>query len=147
VPERLPAPLYRPANRVREGWGVERAGVRVLLGNLPPVMAIGLARILTEDGAEVIGDERHPSALVTAAERLRPEVVVLDAGAEGAQQLAARVQRVSPATKVILCGSGEDSLDVLDPGAADGLRRVDIDASEGLRLELAATQEAPWAGG
>ena len=147
MPERLPAPLYRPANRVREGWGVERAGVRVLLGNLPPVMAIGLARILTEDGAEVIGDERHPSALVTPAERLRPEVVVLDAGAEGAQQLAARVQRVSPATKVILCGSGEDSLDVLDPGAADGLRRVDIDASEGLRLELAATQEAPWAGG
>jgi len=126
---------------------VERAGVRVLLGNLPPVMAIGLARILIEDGADVIGDERHPSALVTATDRLRPEVVVLDVGAEGAQQLAAHVQRVSPGTKVVLCGSGEDSIDVLDPGAANGSRRVDIDASEGLRLELAATQEAPRPGG
>jgi DNA-binding NarL/FixJ family response regulator len=122
---------------------VERVGVRVLLGNLPPVMAIGLARILTEDGADVIGDERHPSALVTAADRLRPDVVVLDVGADGAQELAVHVQRVSPGTKVVLCGSGEDAIDVLDPGAADGPRRVEIDAAEGLRLELAATEEAP----
>ena len=32
---------------------------RVLLGNLSPIMVIGMARVLTEDGAEVIGQYRQ----------------------------------------------------------------------------------------
>jgi hypothetical protein len=46
------------------------------------------------------------------------------------------VQRVSPETKVILCDSDQDGMEVLDPGA-DVLRRVE---AEGLRMELATSR-------
>jgi hypothetical protein len=46
------------------------------------------------------------------------------------------VQRVSPETKVILCDSDEDGMEVLDPGA-DTLRRVD---AENLQSELATSR-------
>jgi len=109
---------------------------RVLLGNLGPIMVIGMARLLSEDGAEVIGQERHPAGIVSAAGRLRPDVVVLDLNSDGSRELGTRVQRVSPETKVILCDNDQDGLEVLDPGA-DSLRRVD---AEGLRLELATSR-------
>jgi DNA-binding NarL/FixJ family response regulator len=111
---------------------------RVLLGNLTPIMVIGMARLLSEEGAEVIGQERHPSSIVSTAGRLRPDVVVLDLNTEGSRELCSRVQRVSPETRVILCDSDEDGMEVLDPGA-DDLRRVD---AEGLRLELATSRSS-----
>src|SRR5436305_15230105 len=91
---------------------------RVLLGNLDPIMVIGMARVLAEDGAEVIGQERHPSQIVRSAGRMRPDVVVLDINEEGSRALGARVQRASPATKVILWDRDEAAMEVLDPGAA-----------------------------
>jgi DNA-binding NarL/FixJ family response regulator len=109
---------------------------RVLLGNLGPIMVIGMARLLSEDGAEVIGQEKHPSGIVSAAGRMRPDVVVLDLNTEGSRELSSRVQRVSPETKVILCDSDQDGMEVLDSGA-DSLRRVD---AGGLRLELATSR-------
>lgn len=111
---------------------------RVLLGNLSPIMVIGMARLLSEEGAEVIGQERHPSSIVSTAGRLRPDVVVLDLNTEGSRELSSRVQRVSPETRVILCDSDEDGMEVLDAGA-DDLRRVD---AEGLRLELATSRSS-----
>jgi DNA-binding NarL/FixJ family response regulator len=111
---------------------------RVLLGNLSPIMVIGMARLLSEEGAEVIGQERHPSRIVSTAGRLRPDVVVLDLNKEGSRELSSRVQRVSPETRVILCDSDEDGMEVLDAGA-DDLRRVD---AEGLRLELATSRSS-----
>ena len=109
---------------------------RVLLGNLGPIMLIGMARLLDEEGAEVIGQEKHPSSIVSAAGRLRPDVVVLDLNAEGSRELGSRVQGVSPETKVILCDSDEDGMEVLDPGA-ELLRRVD---AGGLQFELATSR-------
>ena len=109
---------------------------RVLLGNLGPIMIIGMAQVLAEDGAEVIGQEKHPSSIVTAAGRMRPDVVVLDLNTEGSRELGSRVQRVSPETKVILCDSDQDGMEVLDPGA-ESLRRVE---AEGLRMELATSR-------
>jgi DNA-binding NarL/FixJ family response regulator len=109
---------------------------RVLLGNLGPIMLIGMARLLGEDGAEVIGQEKHPAGILSAAGRMRPDVVVLDLNTEGSRELSSRVQRVSPETKVILCDSDEDGMEVLDPGT-DSLRRV---AAGGLRLELATSR-------
>jgi DNA-binding NarL/FixJ family response regulator len=109
---------------------------RVLLGNLGPIMVLGMARLLSEDGAEVIGQEKHPSSIVSAAGRMLPDVVVLELNTEGSRELSSRVQRVSPETKVILCDSDEDGMEVLDPGA-DSLRRVD---AGGLRLELATSR-------
>ena len=109
---------------------------RVLLGNLAPIMVIGMARLLAEEGAEVIGQERHPAKIVSAAGETRPDIVVLDLTTEGARELGGRVQSVSPETQVILCDSGEGALEVLDPGATSA-RRVAVDGSEGLRMELA----------
>jgi DNA-binding NarL/FixJ family response regulator len=122
---------------IGDGRAVDNdAAPRVLLGNLGPIMVIGMARLLSEDGAEVIGQERHPSSIVSAAGEMRPDVVVLDLNTEGSRELSSRVQRVSPETKVFLCDSGEDGMEVLDPGA-DSLRRVE---AEGLRLELATSR-------
>src|SRR3954463_10420634 len=99
-------------------------------------MVIGMARLLSEDGADVIGQERHPAGIVSAAGRLRPDVVVLDLNMDGSRELGARVRRVSPETKVILCDSIEDGREVLD-AVADSLRRVD---AEGLQSELATSR-------
>jgi DNA-binding NarL/FixJ family response regulator len=113
---------------------------RVLLGDLSPIMVIGMARVLTEDGADVIGQERHPSSIVSTAGRTQPDVVVLDISSEGAHELGSRVQQVSPDTKVIFCESHEGAMEVLDPGATEP-RMVVIDASEGLRMELATSRQ------
>jgi DNA-binding NarL/FixJ family response regulator len=112
---------------------------RVLLGNLSPIMVIGMARVLTEDGADVIGQEGHPASIVSAAGRTRPDVVVLDISTEGSRELGSRVQKVSPDTKVIFCDSQEGAMEVLDPGAAES-RVLVVDTSEGLRTELATSR-------
>lgn len=112
----------------------------MLLGNLPPIMVIGMARVLTEDGADVIGQERHPSSIVTTAGRTRPDVVVLDISTEGSRELGARVQQVSSDTKVIFCDSREKAMEVLDPGT-DEPRVVVVDALEGLRTELSMSRQ------
>ena len=111
----------------------------MLLGNLSPIMVIGMARVLTEDGADVIGQERHPSSIVTTAGRTQPDVVVLDISSEGSRELGARVQQVSSDTTVIFCDD-RDAMEVLDPGA-DEPRVLVVDALEGLRTELAMSRQ------
>ena len=100
----------------------------MLLGNLAPIMVIGMARLLAEEGAEVIGQERHPAKIVSAAGETRPDIVVLDLTTEGARELGGRVQSVSPETKVILCDSGRrcagGARSGLRHGAPSGRRRV-----------------------
>ena len=56
------------------------------------------------------------------------------------RELGARVQAVSPDTKVIFCDSTEGAMEVLDPGA-DDVRLLVVDASEGLRMELATSRQ------
>ena len=51
---------------------------RILLGNLGPIMRMGMRRVLTEQGCEVIGQEDRPSAIVGEVHRLRPDIVFLD---------------------------------------------------------------------
>ena len=46
--------------------------VRVLLGNLEPIVRLGMAVVLEEAGIEVIGEEVRPQPLVLLAGRLRP---------------------------------------------------------------------------
>lgn len=127
-----------PATGIGDGRRVDHGSPpRVLLGNLDPIMVIGMARVLEEDGALVIGQERHPSQIVRSAGRMRPDVVVLDR--EGSRELGARVQRVSPETKVILCDRDEEAMEVLDPGSPTS-RLVAVAPSEGLRTELATSR-------
>jgi hypothetical protein len=132
-------PLGR-GRAIRDGRHVEPGSPpRVLLGNLDPIMVIGMARVLEEDGALVIGQERHPSQIVRSAGRMRPDVVVLESGSEGSRELGMRVQRVSPETKVILCDRDEEAMEVLDPGAPTS-RVLAVAPSEGLRMELTTSR-------
>ena len=130
-------PLGR-ATAIGDGRDVDHGSPpRVLLGNLDPIMVIGMARVLEEDGALVIGQERHPSQIVRSAGRMRPDVVVLERA--GSHELGVRVQRVSPETKVILCDRDEEAMEVFDPGSPTS-RLVAVAPSEGLRIELATSR-------
>jgi AmiR/NasT family two-component response regulator len=108
--------------------------LRVLLGDLAPIMAIGLRAVLEEDGIDVIGQESERSRIVRRAQRLQPDVVVLDFDRQGAQALASEIQRVALHTKVILWTRDETVMGVLD-SVSDTPRLVDV-TGNGLRSEL-----------
>lgn len=115
---------------------------RVLLGNLEPIMAVGLRRVLAEDGVEIVGSEQHPTGIVTAAGRLRPDVVVLDMNDGGGHVLGDEVRRVSPDTKVILWARDESVMEVFDP-ESDSSRLIAVTVPEGLRTELSSSRHRP----
>src|SRR3954453_20319407 len=72
LPEWLPAACGpRPGGtEARDMAGEPRS--RVLLGNLGPIMRLGVNRVLGEEGCHVAGQEARPSAIVGAAHRLHP---------------------------------------------------------------------------
>jgi AmiR/NasT family two-component response regulator len=108
---------------------------RILLGNLGPIMRMGMRRVLTEHGCEVVGQEDRPSAIVGEVHRLRPDVVVLDLDGGSAQQLGRLVAGASPETTVVLWAREEDLMEVIDP-VSDDSRRVSAPVLERLRSEL-----------
>jgi len=108
---------------------------RVLLGNLEPLVRLGMMDVLSEDGLELLGEEQRPAALVLMAGRLRPDVVVLDLLERSSRELCERVRMASPDTKVILWARDEDAMEVLDPGATTPRRIFDA-VPEELRSEL-----------
>ncbi len=87
----------------------------VLLGNLGPIMRLGMKRVLMEQGCEVVGQEDRPSAIVGAAHRLRPDIVVLDLDNGSSYELAQLVRGASPETTVVLWAREEDLMEVLEP--------------------------------
>jgi DNA-binding NarL/FixJ family response regulator len=97
--------------------------LRVLLGDLAPIMAIGLRSVLEEEGIDVIGQQ--------------PDVVVLDFDHDGAETLASEIRQVAPRAKVILWTRDETVMGVLE-SVSDTPRLVDITAHEGLRSELSS---------
>jgi AmiR/NasT family two-component response regulator len=109
--------------------------LRVLLGDLAPIMAIGLRSVLEEEGIDVIGQETERSRIVRRAQRLQPDVVVLDFDHDGAAALASEIRQVAPRTKVILWARDETVMGVLE-SVSDVPRLVDITVHEGLRSEL-----------
>src|ERR1700755_22398 len=84
------------------------AGPRVLLGNLGPIMRLGMTRVLSEQGCQVVGHEDRPSAIVGAAHRLRPDIVVLDLHHGSSYELAQLVRGASPETTGVLWARGEE---------------------------------------
>jgi hypothetical protein len=108
---------------------------RVLLGNLEPIVLIGMTRVLGEAGADVLGHESHPSQIVTQAGRLRPDVAVLGLDGAGARRLGLRVREASRDTKVILWARDESVMEVLDPHAEE-FRIVEEALPEELRSEM-----------
>ena len=120
---------------VHEGHGPPR----VLLGNLEPVVKLGMTAVLEEDGIEVIGEESRPAALVLMAGRLRPDAVVLDLEHATSRELSERVRAASPETTVVFWARDEDVMEVVAPGASEP-RRVFTPVPEELRSELMRSQ-------
>jgi AmiR/NasT family two-component response regulator len=111
--------------------------LRVLLGDLAPIMAIGLRSVLEEGGIDVIGQETERSRIVPRAQRLQPDVVVLDFDHDGAEALASEIRQVAPRSKVILWTRDETVMGVLE-SVSDTPRLVDITTHVGLRSELSS---------
>src|SRR4051794_38762267 len=98
-------------------------------------MVLGLRRQLSDDGIEVVGQEDEAIRLLHAAERLRPDTVVLDLNHGDARRLADEVRAASPSTKVVLWARDETVMEVLDPDSAV-TRLVAVTTPEGLCSEL-----------
>jgi AmiR/NasT family two-component response regulator len=110
-------------------------GPRVLLGNLGPIMRLGMIRVLSEEGCQVVGQEDRPSAIIGAAHRLRPDIVVLDLDNGSSHELAQLVRGASPETTVVLWAREEDLMEVLEP-VWNTSRLVAVPIVERLRSEL-----------
>src|SRR3954469_11362882 len=100
----------------REGWDMAiESGPRVLLGNLGPIMRLGMNRVLSEEGCIVVGQEDRPSAIIGAAHKLRPDIVVLDLDNGSSRELA-RLGRAPPPEPPVVLGPREGHLrEVLEP--------------------------------
>ena len=107
----------------------------VLLGNLGPIMRLGMNRVLSEQGCQVVGQEDRPSAIIGAANRLRPDIVVLDLDNGSSCELAQLVRGASPETTVVLWAREEDKLEVLEP-VWNTSRLIAVPVVERLRGEL-----------
>jgi DNA-binding NarL/FixJ family response regulator len=120
---------------VHEGHGPPR----VLLGNLEPVVRLGMTAVLEEDGIDVVGEEPRAAALVLMAGHLCPDAVLLDLGQATSRELTDRVRAASPETTVVLWARDEDVMEVVAPGASQP-RRVFTPVPEELRSELMRSQ-------
>ena len=107
----------------------------VLLGNLGPIMRLGMNRVLSEQGCQVVGQEDRPSAIIGAAHRLRPDIVVLDLDNGSSYELAQLVRGASPETTVVLWAREEDLMEVLEPASSTS-RLASAPIVERLRGEL-----------
>ena len=120
----------------REGGDMaSESGPRVLLGNLGPIMRLGMNRVLSEQGCQVVGHEDRPSAIIGAAHRLRPDIVVLDLDGGSSHELGQLVRGASPETTVVLWAREEDLMEVLEP-VWNTSRLVAVPIVERLRGEL-----------
>ena len=115
---------------------------RVLLGNLEPLVRIGMARALQDYGCELVGDPDGSADVVGQAEHLRPDAVVLDLDHGSTQELVLLVRSASPASTVILWTRDEDVMEVVDPGASSP-RLVVHAVSDELHRELIGSTATP----
>ena len=111
---------------------------RILLGNLKPILRLGFLATLTEAGMDVVGQEQRPHRIISEAERLQPDVVVLDRDDDQSRTLSERVRGASPNTKVILWARDETVIEVLDPGSRTP-RTVHASVPRDLLSELASS--------
>ena len=106
---------------------------RVLIGNAEPIVRLGIAAVLREQGVEVIGEEGRPQPLVLLAGQLRPDAVVLDLHQ---RDVAIRVREASPDTVVVLWARDEEVMEVLGTET----RRIESPTPEDLGQVLAGAR-------
>jgi NarL family two-component system response regulator LiaR len=100
------------------------AAIRVLLVDDHPVVRQGLRALLsTQDGIEVVGEAGDGDVAVSAAERLSPDVVLMDVvmpAMDGVEALRRIVER-RPQTRVVMLTSYADerrAMEAVDAGAS-----------------------------
>ena len=83
---------------------------RVLLADDFPDMVKAISRLLALD-CEIVGSVADGSALLEAAQRLQPDVIVLDVNLPNVHSLAAcrEITRVNPTTKVVVFTAMNDA--------------------------------------
>src|SRR5438874_885749 len=104
----------------------------VLLGNLEPLVRLGMTRAFSADGVDVVTEEGGPADVVAHVVRLRPDTVVLGLDGSDGRELGERVRAAAPSTKVILWTRDESELEVFDPGSTTP-RRIRTSVAGALR--------------
>ena len=113
---------------------------RVLLGNLEPMVRLGMSRVFEDDeGVELVVCEDDQPDVVADARRLHPDAVVLGLDRNDSRELGEQVRSAAPGTKVILWARDEDEMEVLDPGSS-APRRIRTSVSGALIREVGAEQ-------
>ena len=100
-------------------------------------MRLGMNRVLSEEGCEVVGQEDRPQRHHRGRARLRPDIVVLDLDNGSSRELAELVRGASPETTVVLWARDEDLMEVLEPVSSTS-RLVAAPIVERLRSELSS---------
>ena len=108
----------------------------VLLGNLEPMARVGMTRLLTENGIQVV-DSTPPGALVEAARRFRPDAIVIDLGDAAPRELSESLRDAAPGAKGIRGARDETEMQVFDPGSTSP-RRIRTSVSGALKSEVGA---------
>jgi DNA-binding NarL/FixJ family response regulator len=78
---------------------------------------MGMRRLLSDDGIEVVGGELTSASMAPELERLQPDIVVFDLDRTDSQQLIELARSACPQAKVVLWAPTEDVMEVIDPGS------------------------------
>ena len=120
----------------------------VLIGNLEPMLRLGMSRVLAGDGFDVVDEQGPPAeivephlleAILPEARRLNPDAVVLALSDQASRELGEEVRAAAPEAKVFLVARDETTMEVLGPGSS-APRRVHRPVSDALLSELSARQ-------
>ena len=109
----------------------------MLLGNLEPITRLGMQRMLSSGGIEVVGET--DGALLAQVSRAIPDAVVLGVDEDAGRELGEQVRAAAPNAKVILWARDETEMEVFEPGSVEP-RRVASGVRDALLNELSGVQ-------
>lgn len=107
----------------------------VLLGNLEPIVQLGMSRVLGDEGVDVVAEQGPAPDVVAHVKRLHPDTVVLGMDGGTSRELGEQVRAAAPDTKVILWARDETEMEVFDPGSSSP-RRIRTSVSGALKSEV-----------